>query len=571
VIGGRRIVSGEMHYARMAREHWRPRLQMAHAMGLDAISTYVFWNLHEPSPGVYDFSGEKDVAGYVREAAALGLDVILRPGPYVCAEWDFGGLPAWLLAIPDLRLRSADASFMTPATRWLRRLGEELAPLGRDRGGPIVAVQLENEYGAFGSDSNYLLALRRALDDAGFRALPYYTIDQPRDLHRGALPDIAMAATFGPGDAQSGVSALRESRPAAPLACGEYWDGWFDHWGQPHAQRDPDQQVRDLQWMMHNDCSINLYMFCGGTNFGFTNGANESDDRAYEPVTTSYDYLAPLDEAGRPTPKYFAFREAIARATGRAPRPLPSVPQTIEIEPFSFAESASLCDLLRDPVSTAHPQPMESLGMSFGFVLYRTVLATSGSGVLEIEELRDHATILLDGRLSGHLDRRLRQSSTILENHRDGATLDILVENCGRVNYGPYLSDGWKGITRSVSWNGRELLDWQTFRLPLVDVSPLRFDRTPVQAPAFYRARFALSATGDTFLDTSELGKGVLLLNGRHLGRYWRIGPQQSLFVPGAWLRPGVNELIAFDVVPLESPWSRGLSEPLVNGTFGNR
>ncbi|MBV8148023.1 MAG: beta-galactosidase, partial [Candidatus Eremiobacteraeota bacterium] len=313
MIGPEPIVSGEMHYPRIPRDYWRARLEMAHAMGVDAISTYVFWNVHEPRPGLYDFHGERDVGEYVRLAAACGLDVILRPGPYVCAEWDFGGLPAWLLNAPDLRIRTTAESFMRPVRTWLQRLGQELAPLQRAYGGPIVAVQLENEYGAYGEDTAYLHALRAALDAAGFGVSPYYTIDQPRDLARGALPDLPMAATFAPGDPERDLAELRRLRAQSPPICGEYWAGWFDRWGEPHQQRDEAQQARDLAWMLENRCSLNLYMLCGGTNFGFFNGANASADEAYAPVTTSYDYLAAIDEAGRPTRKYFSFRDAIAR------------------------------------------------------------------------------------------------------------------------------------------------------------------------------------------------------------------------------------------------------------------
>jgi beta-galactosidase len=552
-----------MHYPRIPREYWRARLEMAFAMGLDAVSTYVFWNLHEPEPERYEFTGICDVAEYVRLAADCGLAVVLRPGPYVCAEWDFGGLPAWLLADPDMRLRTAHESYMRPVRRWLRRLGEELAPLQRSRGGSIVAVQLENEYGAFGNDERYLRALRAALDEAGFGESPFYTIDQPSDVERGALADVAVASTFAPGDPERDLRILRELRPLQRPICGEYWAGWFDHWGEPHQQRDDAQQIRDVEWMTQTDCSFNIYMLCGGTNFGFTNGANASEREPYAPVTTSYDYLAAIDEAGRPRPKYYAFRDAIAKVRRTAARPVPPVPQTMEIAEFALTEYASLEPLLGRAHFHERPQPMEVLGQSFGFTLYRTKLDDPSAGLLEIDAVRDFATIMLDGAVCGRLDRRTGSSGLKLERHRDGATLDVLMENCGRINYGPLIVDERKGIERSVRYNGSELLDWQIFLLPLDELSSLSFGNGVRPAPGFLRGTFSVSETHDTFFDMRAFGKGVLFVNGRNVGRYWSIGPQEALYVPGAWLRQGENEAIVFETQSVRKPYLAG-----ANGLF---
>jgi beta-galactosidase len=569
MIGSEPIVSGEMHYPRIPRAYWRARLAMAQAMGLDAISTYAFWNVHEPQPGVYDFSGQNDIAHYVRLAGECGLDVILRPGPYVCAEWDFGGLPAWLLAAPALRIRTTDEAYMAPVRAWLRRLGKELAPLQRARGGPIVAVQLENEYGAYGDDAAYLRALRTALDDAGFGVSPYYTIDQPRDLTRGSLPDIPMAATFAPGDPERELAGLRKIRAHAPLVCGEYWAGWFDHWGEPHQQRDDLQQARDIAWMLEHRCSLNLYMLCGGTNFAFFNGANGSAQEPYAPVTTSYDYLAAIDEAGRPTRKYFAFRDAIAKRRATAPRAVPPAPETIDVPQCRLAESAGLEECLTRSIEAERPLPMELCNQSFGYILYRTRLSRSGAGKLEIDDLHDYATVMLDRKILAYLDRRLGQSSLLMKVATPGARLEILVENCGRVNYGPLMNDERKGITRRVRWNGEELLGWQIFPLPFDNLPVLRFSRRKRPAPAFHRAIVNLRATGDTFLDATALGKGVLFVNGRNAGRYWRIGPQRSLYIPATWLREGANEIITFDIAALASPTICGRKDPKSPTTSG--
>ena len=306
------IISGELHYERIPREYWRDRLKKARAMGLNTISTYVFWNVHEPKPGVYDFTGSLDVAAFVRTAQEEGLYVILRPGPYACAEWDLGGLPAWLLADPNIVLRSADEKFLGPAERWLQRLGRELAPLQITHGGPIIAVQVENEYGSFGNDHAYMKRILAALQNAGLGEVLLYTADGGDELPAGTLPDIHAVVNFGPGEAKAEFAKLQKFRPGRPMMSGEYWDGWFDHWGEKHQTTDAAQQAQELDWILSQGYSINLYMFHGGTSFGFMNGANW-DHKNYEPDVTSYDYDSPVSESGALTKKYFAFRDVIAK------------------------------------------------------------------------------------------------------------------------------------------------------------------------------------------------------------------------------------------------------------------
>lgn len=552
-----------MHYPRIPRAYWRARLDMAYAMGLDAISTYAFWNLHEPRPGEFDFEGERDVAAYVREAAAAGLRVVVRPGPYVCAEWDFGGLPAWLLDGRRIAIRTTDPAYMVPVRAWLRRLGGELEPLLERNGGPIVAVQLENEYGAYGSDAIYLEALRDALDDAGFAGTQYFTIDQPRDLARGSLPGIPMAATFAAGQALRDLAALRELRPGAPLLCGEFWAGWFDHWGEPHQLRDDAVQVTDFEAMLGEGASVNFYMFHGGTNFGFTNGANATDDGIYQPTTTSYDYLAALDEAGRPRQKYAAFRDAAARATGVAPRPVPRAPVTVDVPRFALDACAPLDDLLALPYRRTRPCSMEAIGQSFGFTLYRTTLASAGSGVLDAGDVRDYATIRVDGKTVARLDRRFAERNATVAAARDGATLDILVENCGRINYGPRVRDERKGLLGSVLFDGVELLDWEIYPLALDCLTGLTFGPVIHGAPAFHRGYFEMAIPSDTFFDMRGWGKGVLFVNGRNAGRFWSAGPERSLYIPGAWLR-AINEVVVFDTIGPSSAFINGTREPII-------
>jgi beta-galactosidase len=566
VLDGRpfQIISGEMHYARIPRAYWRDRLRKARAMGLNAVSTYVFWNLHEPKRGVYDFRGQLDVAEFVREAQQEGLYVIVRAGPYVCSEWDLGGLPAWLLADPNAKLRSRDKSFLRPAAQWMARLGRELAPLEITRGGPIIAVQVENEYGSFGNDHVYMARIRDIIRKAGFSDVILYTADGAVELPDGTLPDLPAVVNFGPGEALSAFAALKAFRPQGPFMNGEYWDGWFDHWGAPHHVTDMNEQAQELGWMLSRGYSVNLYMFEGGTSFGFMSGANF--ERAYEPDTTSYDYDAPLDEAGRPTQKFFVFRDVILRHLQDAK--LPALPEAIPvtaIPKFVLEDSRSLWASLGTATFSRRPKPMEALGQSYGYILYRTRVEGPAKGNLVINEVHDYAGIFVNQRLAGSLDRRLGQDHLRVEFPAAENTLDILVENSGRINFGPKLRDDRKGITRSVSFAGRELTDWQIFPLRMRDPASLRFSKGAVNGPAFHRGYFNVEKIGDTFLDARGLGKGVVWVNGHNLGRFWTIGPQQTLYLPGAWLQGGRNEVIIFDLDNDPQPALQGLREPILN------
>lgn len=560
------IISGEMHYARIPRAYWRDRLRKARAMGLNTISTYVFWNLHEATPGHYDFTGQRDVAAFIRMAGEEGLHVILRPGPYVCAEWELGGYPGWLFADTAMVLRSTYPGFTRPAERWLDRLGKELTPLLATHGGPIFAVQVENEYGSFDKDKSYLEWQRQALLHAGFRGVMLYTADGDYQLPNGTLPDLPAVVNFGPGGADSAFARLHRFRPNGPLMAGEYWDGWFDQWGRPHAHTDAAQQTRELAWMLDQGYSVNMYMFHGGTTFGFMNGAN-IDRGVYHPQTTSYDYDSALDESGRPTPKYFAFRSVIAKhEPGVTLPPVPDSAPTIAVPAFRLDRVAPLWGALPRPVHVEHPRSMERFGQSYGYILYRTQVPGPRQGELVIRDVRDYAQVYVNGALAGTLDRRLGQDSLAIEVPSGGARLEILVENTGRVNFAKDLRNERKGITHSVSLGGAELTGWDVYTLPMSSVPHPRFAAASADAdgaptspagPAFYRGTFRLDHTGDTFLDTRGWGKGTLWVNGHQLGRFWAIGPQQTLYLPGPWLRRGVNEVVVFD---LERPTHRTLS-----------
>ena len=567
------VISGEMHYPRIPREYWRARLKMAKAMGLNTITLYTFWNVHETAPGTYDFSGQNDVAEFVREAQQEGLYVILRPGPYVCAEWEFGGFPAWLLKDPKTVVRSRDPNYLVPATRWLHRLGQELAPLQLARGGPILAVQVENEYGSFGDDREYLEQTRRALIDGGFDRALLYTADNNQDKTkgtlRGSLPDLPAAINFGPGEAQAQFALLHERRPQGPFMNGEYWDGWFDHWGGRRHLPDAKQQAVDLEWMLVQGYSVSLYMFHGGTSFGWMNGANW-DHEQFQPDVTSYDYGAPLDESGRPTAKYFALRDVISKVTGVAASAVPPTPATQAIAPFALTESTSLWDNLPAPVMSQDLETMEDLDQSYGYILYRTELSVAARGDLVIDGLHDYALIYLDGKLVGSLDRRLGQTRLALPTRGSPHRLDVLVENAGRINYSPELRKERKGITGSVALNGTPLHGWKIYPLPLTDSSNLKYGSTPcAAAPCLYRGHFNAVASGtaaaDTFLDTAGWNKGFVWLNGRPLGRLWSIGPQRTLYVPGVWLQPRNNEVVVLDLLGLKQPMLSSRRAPVLD------
>jgi beta-galactosidase len=570
VLNGKpfRIISGEMHYLRIPREYWHARLKMAKAMGLNTITTYVFWNAHEAVPGQYDFSGQNDVAEFIREAQQEGLYVILRPGPYVCSEWEFGGLPAWLLKDGDMQVRSTDPKFMQPAQRWLHRLGQELAPLQLNRGGNIIAVQVENEYGSFGHDDAYMQQIRQGLIDSGFNTSLFYTSDSAEQP--GSLPDLLKVINFGVGHAQEKFAKLHTWQPGGPYMAGEYWVGWFDHWGGPHHVSDPKQVAAELDWMLRQGYSVNFYMFHGGTSFGWMNGANWDDDN-YQPDVTSYDYDSPLDESGRPTPKYYALRKVISQDTGVTPPPVPAIPATQVINGIKLDESASLWDALPTPVASHELVTMEALGQAYGDILYRKQITANFAGELHIEGLHDYAQIYVNGKRIGTLDRRLKQDKLSVKLAK-GDTLDLLVQNDGRINFGEHLRTERKGILGGVSLQGHPLLDWQIYSLPFNNSDALHYTQGKcTHAPCFYRGTFDAPASGsasaDTFLDTKGLGKGLVWLNGHALGRTWNIGPQQTLYVPGVWLKPHGNQLIVLDLLVEGQPVLNTLNHPVLGTT----
>ena len=544
------IRSGEMHYPRVPREYWRDRFKKAKAMGLNAITTYVFWNLHEPQPEKFDFSGNLDVAEYVREANEEGLFVIVRPGPYICTEWDFGGIPAWLLREKDMKVRTSDPRFLKASDAYLKKVGEQLATLQINHGGNILMTQVENEYGSFGEDREYMQAIRRSIVSAGFDGM-LFTSDgaNKSQLENGTLPGVNAVINFSANDnIAKEFEKFAAFRQRAPRMIGEYWVGWFDHWGDKHNTVAATKVADGVAYALSQGISFNLYMFHGGTSFGYMAGANNSSKEPYQPDVTSYDYDSPLDEAGRPTAKYYAVRDAIKKhlPAGETLTEFSDATKFIEIPAFNLDESAELKDLLKNPVKSTAPKGMEELGQNYGFVLYRRKFDQTASGKLEAENLRDYANVYADNKSIGTIDRRLKQNSIDVSLAK-GATLDLLVENMGRLNFGkPFIYDR-KGMFGKVSLNGTELPNWEMYSLPMDNLSKLKFSRKAKTNAVFYRGNFTLNETGDTFFDARGWGKGHIFVNGYHLGRYWKIGPQMSLYCPASWLKKGVNEIIVLD------------------------
>ena len=554
--------SGELHYPRIPPEYWRQRLRMAKACGLNAITTYVFWNVQEPEPGKFTFKGVADVAKFVRIAQEEGLWVILRPGPYVCAEWDFGGYPYWLLTEPNLTIRSENANFLRYAARYLRELGKQLAPLQVDRGGPILMVQVENEYGSYGADKVYMAHIRDAIVQAGF-TVPLFTADGGSQMRAGSLPGVLPGLNGGNGGPNTRETIDRFA-PGGPYFVPEFYPGWLDHWGESFVTVGADGVARATAQMMENHVSFNYYMFHGGTNFAFMNGANFGG--AYQPDITSYDYDAPLDEAGRATPKYRKIRETIQAhlPPGTVLPDVPPSPTILTVPRFELAESGSLLANLPKPIPSENVRSMEEIGQDYGFILYRTTLQGPLSGRLAVKNVRDYAVVLLDGKRVGLLDRRRKGAPLQIDVPAGQTTLDILVENGGRINYGGELPDNKQGITESVRIGDRLLTGWELYSLPLKDLRGLKFDGKPSEAPTFRRGYFTLTEVGDTFLDMRGWFKGVVWVNGHNLGRFWEIGPQQTLYTPGCWLKPGKNEIVVLDLKPNGQRTTEGLAEPIL-------
>ncbi len=562
------MISGEMHYPRVPRESWKARMQMAKAMGLNTIGTYVFWNVHEPQKGVFDFTGNNDIAAFVQMAREEGLWVVLRPSPYVCAEWEFGGYPYWLQNEAGLVVRSKETRYLQEYRTYIREIGKQLAPLQINHGGNILMVQVENEYGSYSNDKEYLDINRKLFQEAGFDGL-LYTCDPAGDVKNGYLSGL-MPAVNGldkPAEVKKLVRQYHDGK--GPFYIAEWYPAWFDWWGTKHHTVPAEQYVNRLDSVLAAGISINMYMFHGGTTRGFMNGANYNDRNPYEPQISSYDYDAPLDEAGNATPKFMKFREVIMKhlPAGTSLPPVPPAKPAIAIPTVQMSQSAGLFDLLPSPRKNRTPLSFEDMNQAYGFMLYRTTLKAGSPGGLKIKELRDYAVIFVNGKKAGVLDRREKQDSLYLDLPAGTVTLDILVENLGRINFGPYLLKNKKGITEKVLLNGQELTGWQMYPLPFDKVSNIAYKNKPLAGgqPVVRKGTFEVSKTGDTYLDMSGWGKGSVWVNGHNLGRYWSIGPQQTLYLPVEWMHAGKNEVVVLELLKPEQTSLQGVEKPVLN------
>ncbi|MDQ2687200.1 MAG: beta-galactosidase, partial [Armatimonadota bacterium] len=461
------IRCGEMHSDRVPPEYWRNRLKICKAMGLNTVCAYLFWNIHEPREGQFNWQDSADVAAFCRIAQQEGLYVILRPGPYSCAEWEFGGFPWWLLKTPDIQLRTRDPHYIAAVKRYFMEVGRHLAPLQITHGGPIIMAQVENEYGSYGSDKEYMGQVRDMLRAAGFD-VPLFHCDGPSQLPNDHRADIFAVDNFG-GDPQGAFAALRKVQPSGPLMCGEYYPGWFDHWGEAHHTGDSQHVVSELKYMLDHKASFSIYMAHGGTSFGFTSGANAPP---FGPTVTSYDYDAPISEPGWDTPKFHAIRELFSHylQAGETLPPIPPRNPVIAIPQWELKEYSPLLSKLGKPVVSVHPQTLEQLDQANACVLYRATLPAGPAARLVLRELHDYALISLNGKKIATLDRRRGQASCALPARPAPAQLDILVDTFGRVNYGSELADH-KGITEKVELvteaGPTEVLNWSHFKLPL--------------------------------------------------------------------------------------------------------
>ncbi|HZZ44297.1 MAG TPA: beta-galactosidase [Tepidisphaeraceae bacterium] len=570
------IHCGEIHFARIPREYWRDRLRRCRAMGLNSVCAYLFWNFHESSPGHYDWSDQHDAAEFCRIAQEEGLWVVLRPGPYTCAEWEMGGLPWWLLKNPDIQLRSVDPRYMAAGQAWIKEVGRVLGPLQVTHGGPILMVQVENEYGSYGNDPQYMTAVRQSLKDAGF-TVPLFCCNGPVQLRNGYVPDLFQVVNFG-ADPAGAFKALRDVQPTGPLMCGEFYPGWFDTWGSPHHRGNTPVYLNDLKYMLDHKASFSIYMAHGGTTFGLWAGA----DRPFKPDTSSYDYDAPISEAGWSSNEKFRLTRELFTKYLPAGQTLPDNPAdnpTTTIAPFELTESAALFDNLPQPISDSSPRNLEAYNQGQGCILYRTTLPAAGATTLTLDAVHDFAWVFLDDQPIGVMDRRAHTFHVSLPAHKSEARLDILVETMGRVNFGHEVHD-LKGIVGPVRIDQSpptavgglpdpQPTTWQIYPLPLDAsmLSALHFTAhaPPAKHPAFYRGSFTVARPADTFLDLSSWGKGVVWVNGHCLARFWNIGPTQTAYLPGPWLRAGENEILILDLLGPAKPIIAGLDKPILN------
>ena len=556
-----KIISGAIHYFRIPKSQWEDSLYNLKALGANTVETYIPWNIHEPSEGSFDFSGLKDITAFVKMAETMGLLVILRPSVYICAEWEFGGLPAWILKTPGIRLRSTDELFMSKVENYFKTLFPKLAPLQITQGGPVIMMQIENEYGSYGMEKDYLRQTKALMEKYGIE-VPLFTSDGAWQaaLESGSLieDDILVTGNFGSRSKENAATLqnfMQEHGKNWPIMCMEYWDGWFNRWGEPIIKRDPQDLADEVKAMLEVG-SLNLYMFHGGTNFGFYNGCS-ARDTGNLPQITSYDYDALLTESGDPTEKYYAVQKAIKEVCPDVWQAEPRTKSFKNLGAFKPTNSVSLFNIKNSiaPVLTSgYPLTMENTGSGYGYMLYSTILKNYKSETkLKVIEASDRIHIYENNTHKATQYQEEIGQELFVEGSQEGLiTLDCLVENLGRVNYGfkfnhPSQSKGIRGgIMHDIHFHQgyqQIALDFSAKQIQNIDFSA---DSNP-EHPSFYKFNFELSEINDTFIDCSSYGKGVVIVNGVNLGRYWNVGPVYSLYCPKDFLKVGENEVIIFE------------------------
>ncbi len=597
------VKAAEIHYPRIPKPYWEHRIKMCKALGMNTVCIYIFWNIHEQREGQFDFTGNNDVAEFCRLAQKNGMYVIVRPGPYVCAEWEMGGLPWWLLKKKDIRLREQDPYFMERVKIFEQKVGEQLAPLTIQNGGPIIMVQVENEYGSYGEDKPYVSEIRDCLRGIYGKDLALFQCDWSSNFEKNGLDDLTWTMNFGTGaNINDQFRRLGELRPNAPKMCSEFWSGWFDKWGARHETRPAKDMVDGMDEMLSKGISFSLYMTHGGTSFGHWAGANSP---GFAPDVTSYDYDAPINEYGQTTPKYFELRKMMEKYNdGKA---LPAVPKPaapiITIPKFELKEFSSIFNgsdtELKMPIrKEGGLMTFEEMDMGWGSMLYTTTMPEIPAQSVITADFHDFAQVFINGKYIGKIDRVKNEKSLTLPPVKKGDELEILVEAMGRINFGRAIKD-FKGIVGEVAitaevegiettWKPQ---GWVKFGLPdsyekaadafvhnndytQAEKEGQRLGKKPqwnvdgldlVSKRGYYRGYFNINKVGDTFLNFETWGKGQVYVNGHALGRIWSIGPQQTLYCPGCWLKKGKNEIIVLDVIGPKEAVVWGQDKPELN------